>query len=83
MYETPFIVDHPRAPIRDNYVPRLPEVIAADRRAEAVTLFMRTGIGLSPLIVTMMRFIPACSTLKKLAHTLPYDAGIIEAEQKG
>jgi len=83
VYETPFIVDHPRAPIRDNYVPRLPEVIAADRSAEAVTLFMRTGIGLSPLIVTMMRFISACSTLKKLAHTLPYDAGIIEAEQKG
>lgn len=83
VYETPFIVDHARAPIPEDYVPRLHELIAADQRAEAVTLFMRTGIGLSPLIVTMMRFMPAWSTLKKLAHTLPYDAVIIEAEQKG
>ncbi len=83
VYETPFIVDATRAPIPEDYVPLLHELIAADQRAEAVTLFMRTGIGLSPLIVTMMRFMPAWSTLKKLAHTLPYDAVIIEAEQKG
>lgn len=58
-------------------------VINYDRRGDAVRLFMREGVGLPAMFVTMMRFMPAWSKLKVVAHTVVYDAAIVDDYQKG
>lgn len=83
VYEAPFVVDDSRAPIPDDYVTELDRLIAEDRRSDAVRYFMRRGVGLPAPMVAMMRFIPAWSTLKSLAHTLPYDTALTAELQHG
>ena len=65
-----------RAPLPDGYLARLKELVASDRRGDAVDLFMSRGIGLPGWMVLMMRFLPSRSGQKALAHTLPHDAAI-------
>lgn len=83
LYEPPFIVDATRPPIPDDYLRTLDDLVAADRRADAVRYFMRRGVGLPGFVVAMMRFMPAWSTLKALAHTLPYDAAFVAPYEHG
>ena len=74
MYEAPFIVDASRPPVSDDYVSELNALIAADRRADAVRLFMGI-VGVPAVLIQLMRFMPAWSKLKAVAHTLPYEHG--------
>ncbi|MFI9596971.1 alpha/beta fold hydrolase [Nonomuraea sp. NPDC052265] len=83
LYEPPFIVDGTRPSLGDDYVRRLEALVAADRRAEAVRLFMREGVGLPGVVVAMMRFMPAWARLKSVAHTLPYDTAFVSPHQRG
>lgn len=83
LYEAPFIVDDSRAPLADDYLVRLQELVASDRPADAIKLFMREGVGLPAVVVALMRFMPAWSKLKAVAPTLPYDAAIVYDYQKG
>ena len=83
LYEPPFIVDGTRAPVPDDYLARLDELLAAGRRGDAIRLFMREGVGLPGIVVAMMRLMPAWSRLKGVAHTIPYDAAFVDAFQKG
>lgn len=83
LYEAPFVVDDSRPPIPDDYLERLEGLVASDRRGDAVRLFMKEGVGLPALFVFMMRLMPAWSKLKAVAHTLPYDAAIVDDYQKG
>jgi len=41
VYEAPFIVDASRPPIPDDFLTRLNGLVASDRRADAVRLFMK------------------------------------------
>ncbi|TDC07817.1 alpha/beta hydrolase [Nonomuraea longispora] len=83
LYEPPFIVDDTRPAIPADYERTLDELVAADRRAAAVRYFMRTGVGLPAVVVAMMRFMPAWSTLTSVAHTLPYDVAFVAPYEKG
>jgi pimeloyl-ACP methyl ester carboxylesterase len=83
LYEAPFIVDDSRPPLADDYLTRLQGRVAADRPGDAIRLFMREGVGLPAVVVALMRFHPAWSKLKAVAHTLPYDAAIVYDYQKG
>ncbi|MEU8400876.1 alpha/beta hydrolase [Nonomuraea sp. NPDC048892] len=83
LYEPPFIVDATRPPVPGDYLRTLGDLVAADRRAEAVRYFMRVGVGLPGIVVAMMRFMPAWSSLKALAHTLPYDAAFVAPYELG
>lgn len=83
LYEAPFVVDGSRPPLPADYSARLDALVAADRRGDAVKLFMRRGVGLPGVIVAMMRFMPAWSTLKGVAHTIPYDTAIVDDRQSG
>jgi len=83
VYEAPFIVDDGRSPVPDDYLARLQGLVASDRRGDAVRLFMREGVGLPAVFVAMMRLMPAWSKLKAVAHTLPYDAAIMDDYRKG
>jgi pimeloyl-ACP methyl ester carboxylesterase len=83
VYEAPFVVDDRRAPIPDDYVTELGRLVAEDRRADAVRYFMRRGVGLPAPVVAMMGLMPSWSTLKRLAHTLPYDTALTADLQHG
>jgi pimeloyl-ACP methyl ester carboxylesterase len=77
IYELPFVTDDSRAPIPDDFVARIDELIGSERRAEALRYFFTVGIGLPKAMVAMMRLLPAWSKLKALAHTLSYDVRLI------
>ena len=82
LYETPFIVDDSRAAVPDDYIARQRQAIAAGKPGDAVRRFMRS-VGMPAALVAVMRFMPGWAKLKKVAHTLVYDARFVDAFQKG
>jgi pimeloyl-ACP methyl ester carboxylesterase len=82
LYEAPFIVDASRPPLPDDYLTRLNELIASDRRGDAVKMFMKT-VGVPAVFIAMMRLMPIWKKLKAVAHTLPYDISIVKENQRG
>lgn len=78
VYEPPFLVDDsgPLPPV--DFEQQLDGIVAADRRGEAVKLFMTKGMGVPSPIVTMMRLSPFWSKLKATANTLPYDWALVK-----
>ncbi len=82
LYEPPFIVDNGRLPLPDDYLQTLTDLIAADRRDDAVKLFLTT-MGTPDLVITIMRFLPLWRDLRNAAHTLPYDISLVQDYQKG
>lgn len=82
LYEAPFIVDDSRTPIPEDYLARLNELIASGRRSGAVRLFLKF-VGVPPVFIALMRFLPAWSKLEAAAHTLPYDIAIMQDNQRG
>ena len=83
LYEAPFVVDDSRPPTPDDYLERLQGLVASDRRGDAVRLFMREGVALPAVFVALIRLMPAWSKLKAVAHTVVYDAAIVDEYQKG
>jgi pimeloyl-ACP methyl ester carboxylesterase len=83
LYELPYVVDGSRSVIPDDYESTMDAHLAADRRGRAVSLFMRTGVGLPAVMVAMMRLLPAWPKLKAVAHTLPYDTSYTAPLQRG
>jgi pimeloyl-ACP methyl ester carboxylesterase len=81
-YEPPFIVDDSRPPVPSDYAPKLEELVAADRRGDAVRLFLRQ-VGVPGIAIALMRFMPAWSKLRGIAQTLPYDFTILDGTQAG
>lgn len=75
VYEVPFITD-PEATFPPDYSPRMRELVAAERRSEAVRLFLRT-VGMPAPLVALMRITPPFRKLKRVAHTLPYDSALV------
>lgn len=77
LFEVPFVTDGSRPPIPDRFADTLADLAANGRRAEAVRYFFTAGIGLPKIMVAAMRLMPAWPKLTRLAHTLPYDAQLI------
>ncbi len=53
LYEAPFIVDDSRAPIPKDYLVQLNGLISADRRGDAVKLFMKL-VGVPTIFISLM-----------------------------
>ncbi|HET6920101.1 MAG TPA: hypothetical protein VFI46_11630 [Jiangellaceae bacterium] len=67
----------PDAPRRQQgYVAQLAELLDADRRGDAIALFMKS-IGLPGEMIAGIRHAPMWSGMEALAHTLAYDAIIM------
>ena len=81
LYEAPFIVDHSRSTTEGDWV-RIGEAVAADRRSDAVKLFLKS-VGAPAFFIALMRLMPMWSKLKAIAHTLPYDGAIVRDNQRG
>jgi pimeloyl-ACP methyl ester carboxylesterase len=82
LYEPPFIVDDSRAPMPADYVEQLETLLGSGRRGDAVRLFMR-NVGMPAVLASLMRFAPVWGKLKRVAHTLPYDAAVMGDTQSG
>ena len=84
LFEPPFVVDvnDPRPPA--DFATNVDRLIAADRRAEAVTYFMTKGIGMPAVFVWMMRLMPRTwANLKAMAPTIPYDIAVMGDTREG
>jgi pimeloyl-ACP methyl ester carboxylesterase len=75
-YEAPFIVDDTHPPRPDDHVAAMDALIAADRRGDAVTSFMR-GVGVPGFGIAMMKLTPTWRKLKAVAHTIGYDYRVL------
>jgi len=82
VYEPPFIVDDTRAPMPDDWLPRLKGLVADGRRGDAVKMFMRF-VGTPAIFTAVMPFMPVWGKLKAAAPTLPYDLTIMHEHQRG
>ncbi|MEA2409851.1 MAG: hypothetical protein QOC77_412 [Thermoleophilaceae bacterium] len=83
LYEAPLVVDNSRPPVPDTYLRQMTDLVARDRRGDAIRLFMKTGIGLPSIVVALMRLMPAWRKMKAVAHTLPYDVLVTVDFQRG
>jgi pimeloyl-ACP methyl ester carboxylesterase len=83
LYEAPFVVDASRPPVPHDYESHIAGLVAQDRRGDVVRYFMKEGVRLPGVVVAMMRFMPAWSRLKGVAHTLPYDVALTWEHQRG
>jgi pimeloyl-ACP methyl ester carboxylesterase len=81
LYEAPFIVDDSRSTTEDDWV-RISEAVAADRRSNAVKVFLKS-VGAPAFVAALMPLMPMWPKLKAIAHTLPYDGAIVRDKQKG
>lgn len=81
LYEAPFIVDDSRPPLTEDHLGQVKQAIASDRRGDAVGLFMKM-VGAPAVFVFLMRFMPAWSKLKAVAHTLVYDLTLVGEHQR-
>ncbi|WP_462411626.1 alpha/beta fold hydrolase [Neobacillus sp. Marseille-QA0830] len=77
LYEPPFIVEGSRQRPPADLKIRLEELVAADRRGEAVELFQREGVGIPENVVVQLRTAPFRASLEKMAHTLAYELAIL------
>lgn len=74
LYEPPFIVDNSRPPLPADYLAQLKKLIAADRRGDAVELFMTQPVGVPAEYVGPMRNEPFWPAFEAVAPTLVYEA---------
>jgi pimeloyl-ACP methyl ester carboxylesterase len=77
LYEPPFIVDDSRPAMPDDYVSRLRELVAADRRADASEYFLQQAVGLPQEVVAGMRQNGALAAVDEVAHTIANDGEIM------
>jgi pimeloyl-ACP methyl ester carboxylesterase len=82
MYEPPLIVDGTHAPAPESALTEMRQLVAEDRRGDAVTAFMRS-VDVPGFAVAMMKLLPVWKKLKGVAHTLPYDLALVEGLRQG
>ena len=84
LYEPPFIVDRADGVPPDDFMRHLDQLIAANRRSDAAKYFMAKVMGMPAIIPSLMSLWPPIwSKLKATAHTLPYEAALIDRHVRG
>jgi pimeloyl-ACP methyl ester carboxylesterase len=76
MWEPPFCIDPEDVRRAEQYAARLSELLAADRRDDALVAFM-TQVGIPEPAIAGIRQSPYWQLGLSLAHTLAYDASIM------
>jgi pimeloyl-ACP methyl ester carboxylesterase len=82
VYEVPFNVDGHRPANVEDYAGQLHTLLAAERRGDAVKLFLRQ-VGMPGPIIRLMPLLPMWSKMTAIAHTLAYDNAILTAAKPG
>ena len=81
LYEAPFIVDDSRSTTERDWA-KIAEAVAANRRSEAVKLFLKS-VDVPAFFISVMPLMPMWPKLKAIAHTLLYDGAIVGDNQRG
>ena len=76
-YEPPFTQEDPNGKTDPDFRERLEAFRANGQRDEAVAYFMRT-VGMPGFAVAVMKLFPMWKTMRGVAHTLPYDAAVMD-----
>jgi pimeloyl-ACP methyl ester carboxylesterase len=76
-YEPPYINAGPGAKADPEYRTKMERLVADGDRAGAVTYFMRF-VGVPGIGVAIMKVLPMWNVMLGVAHTLPYDARIMD-----
>lgn len=74
VWETPFIVEGSRPPVRADYRQNLEQLLAEGRRGEMLDSFMIDAVGMPAEFVTPMHDLPMWAGMERIAHTLVYDS---------
>jgi pimeloyl-ACP methyl ester carboxylesterase len=82
LYEAPFIVDGTRTPLPEDYLARLKDMIAHDRRGDAVKYFM-AAVQVPKIFVWVMSVLPSWKGLMATAPTLVHDLTLLDGLQRG
>lgn len=83
LYEPPFVTTEAGHPPHD-FAEHLTSLISQGKRGEAVKYFMTRGMGAPGFVIPMMRIMPGVwKRLTSVAHTLPYDAALLEGHLNG
>jgi pimeloyl-ACP methyl ester carboxylesterase len=83
LYEPPFVVDDTRNPVPEAFVDQLKEMIVSGRRGDAAEAFMTQGANVPAEVVAQMRHAPVWPATEAAAHTLIYDATIMDGTMSG
>ncbi|SEE46299.1 alpha/beta fold hydrolase [Jiangella alba] len=83
LFEPPFIVDDSRPPVPADWVEQVAALVAADRRGDAVELFMTRVVGVPAEYIGPMKADPSWETMAGYAHTLGHDGQILAGTQDG
>lgn len=83
VYEPPFIIDHSRSSLPEDYIAHLNELIAAGKRGDAVEYFMTRAVEIPAEGVAQTRNSPMWPALESVAHTIAYDGTIMGNTMSG
>ncbi|MFD0714111.1 alpha/beta fold hydrolase [Paenibacillus sp. GCM10027626] len=84
LHEPPLVVDDAGHKPPEDFVKSVSVLISANRRGEAIKYFMTKGMGAPSFVVSLMRVMPGVwSKLMAVAHTLPYDAALLDGYMDG
>lgn len=83
LYEPPFIVDDSRPPAPADYVEHVEELVAADKRGEAVEYVMTEMIGVPAEYIEPMKQDPSWDEMARYAHTYAYEGRILHGLMDG
>jgi pimeloyl-ACP methyl ester carboxylesterase len=76
VYEPPFRVDGAALPA--GFQAQLEQLLAADRRSDAVKYFMRTDMSVPAVVLGLIRLLPGTwRKMTAMAHTLPYEYAVM------
>ena len=76
LWEPPFMVDSEALRRAQTYAARLNELLTADRRGDAIALFL-SSVGLPEQMIAGMRNSPTWPVMEAIAPTLAYDAAVM------
>lgn len=84
LHEPPFVVKSTDRKPPQNFAAHVTRLIAENRRSEAVKYFITKVIGAPVIAVAILRLLPwLWSKLIAVAHTLPYDAALLDGYMDG
>jgi pimeloyl-ACP methyl ester carboxylesterase len=83
VWEANILVNGSRPPLPSDYIAHLRELVAAERRADAVEYFLTTAVAVPEEFVAPMRDMPMWPGFEAVAHTLAYDGAVVGDSMSG
>ena len=83
LYEPPFVIDNTRPPVPTDFPQRMAALAAAGKRRAIVRSFMTEAIRAPKPVAVLMSIMPGGGRLAPMAHTVAYDAMIMNPYQQG